>query len=194
MGILSGREFFMHSSRSPRGGTPGHAVGGRSLDSAALPALLRASHLLRPPPPPAPPREASPYTPLFRPLLGRREAALLVMLSEAVRLTRRRFPPSCAPRTFSASLSARPSVATCPRTKASYGRRRWSVRDNARLNSHCVPTTTPNFHCSPTPELTLRSRAHDRTVDRRAVSPALPKRCRASRPPPLRRGTSVAVA
>jgi hypothetical protein len=36
----------MHSSRSPRGGTPGHAVGGRSLDSTALPALLRASHLL----------------------------------------------------------------------------------------------------------------------------------------------------
>jgi hypothetical protein len=41
---------------------------------------------------------------------GRREAAVLSMLSEAVRLTRRRFPRSCAPRTFSASLSGRPSV------------------------------------------------------------------------------------
>src|ERR1017187_8598040 len=59
MGILSGREFFMHSSRSPRGGTPGHAVGGRSLDSAALPALLRASHLLALALPSAPRRPSS---------------------------------------------------------------------------------------------------------------------------------------
>src|SRR5664279_6546392 len=33
-------------------------------------------------------------------LLGHCEAAGLAMLSEAVRSTRRRFPPSCAPRTF----------------------------------------------------------------------------------------------
>src|SRR5664280_3679147 len=36
----------MRSSRPPRGGSPGHSVGGRSLDPAALSALLRASHLL----------------------------------------------------------------------------------------------------------------------------------------------------
>src|SRR5450759_4706043 len=36
----------MRSFWPPRGGSPGHAVGGRSLDPAALPALLRVSHLL----------------------------------------------------------------------------------------------------------------------------------------------------
>src|SRR5450756_2158549 len=36
----------MRSSRPPRGGSPGHAVGGRPLAPAALPALLRATHLL----------------------------------------------------------------------------------------------------------------------------------------------------
>src|ERR1035437_3617289 len=36
----------MRSFWPPRGGSPSHAVGGRSLDPAALPALLRASHLL----------------------------------------------------------------------------------------------------------------------------------------------------
>ncbi len=36
----------MRSSRPPRGDNPGHAVGGHSLDQAALPALLRASHFL----------------------------------------------------------------------------------------------------------------------------------------------------
>src|SRR5450759_4422638 len=35
----------MRSSRPPRGGSPGHAVGGRPLAPAALPALLRATHL-----------------------------------------------------------------------------------------------------------------------------------------------------
>jgi hypothetical protein len=45
-GILSGRESFMRSFRPPWGGSPGHAVGGRLLDPAALPALLHASHLL----------------------------------------------------------------------------------------------------------------------------------------------------
>ena len=44
------------------------------------------------------------------------------------------------------------------------------------------------------PELEPRPKAHDQTVDRRAVSPALPKRCKASRSPLLRRGTSGAVA
>ena len=33
----------MHSSRPPRAGSHGHAVGGRPLDPAALPALLRAA-------------------------------------------------------------------------------------------------------------------------------------------------------
>ena len=36
----------MRTSRPLRGGRPGHAVGGRPLDPAALSALLRASHLL----------------------------------------------------------------------------------------------------------------------------------------------------
>jgi hypothetical protein len=36
----------MRSFRPPRGGSPGHAVGGRSLALTALPALLRATHLL----------------------------------------------------------------------------------------------------------------------------------------------------
>src|SRR5450756_1331207 len=36
----------MRSFRPPRGGSPGHAAPGRSLDPAALPALLRAAHLL----------------------------------------------------------------------------------------------------------------------------------------------------
>src|ERR1035437_2883255 len=44
-GILSGRGPFMRSSRPPRGGSPGHAIGGRPLAPAALPALLRATHL-----------------------------------------------------------------------------------------------------------------------------------------------------
>src|ERR1039457_5628763 len=44
MGILAGQEPFMRSFRSPP--SPGHAVPGRSVDPAALPALLRATHLL----------------------------------------------------------------------------------------------------------------------------------------------------
>jgi hypothetical protein len=36
----------MRTSRPPRGGSPSHAVGGHSLDPAALRALLRATHLL----------------------------------------------------------------------------------------------------------------------------------------------------
>ena len=35
----------MRSFRPPRAGSPGHAVGGRLLAPAALPALLRATHL-----------------------------------------------------------------------------------------------------------------------------------------------------
>jgi len=54
-------------------------------------------------------------------LFGRREAAVLAMLSEAVRSTRRRFPRSCTPLTFSASPSARPSVGCVNRGRLRHG-------------------------------------------------------------------------
>jgi hypothetical protein len=96
-------------------------------------------------------------------LFGGREAAVLAMLSETVRSIRRRFPLSCAPPTFSASPSARPSVGCVNRGRLRHGymhsfqplrggspdrtapghrsdRGRWSVRANARRNSHCAPT------------------------------------------------------
>ena len=43
------------------------------------------------------------------------------MLSEAVRSTRRRFPRSCTPLTFSASPSARPSVGCVNRGRLRHG-------------------------------------------------------------------------
>jgi hypothetical protein len=50
------------------------------------------------------------------------------MLSEAVRSTRRRFPRSCAPRTFSASLSGRPSVGWEKRAVGDM----WAERSNGK--------------------------------------------------------------
>ncbi len=43
-GILVRTGPFMHSSRPLRGGSPGHSVGGRSLDLVALPVLLSAGN------------------------------------------------------------------------------------------------------------------------------------------------------
>src|ERR1035437_4890228 len=45
-GILDGRGHFMRSSRPPRAGSPGHSARGGLPALMALPALLRASHLL----------------------------------------------------------------------------------------------------------------------------------------------------
>jgi hypothetical protein len=50
------------------------------------------------------------------------------MLSEAVRSTRRRFPRSCAPRAFSASLSGRPSVGWEKRAVGDM----WAERSNGK--------------------------------------------------------------
>jgi hypothetical protein len=44
--ILSGRGPFMRSFRPPRSGSPDRSAPGGLLDPAALPALLRATHLL----------------------------------------------------------------------------------------------------------------------------------------------------
>ena len=52
---------------------------------------------------------------------------------------RRRFPPSCAPPTFSISLSGRRSESP---TTYEAGPKRWTERAKASGNSHCGPTYT----------------------------------------------------